>query len=49
MARVLLIQPHEDLTKEYKRSRINTPINLIIIGTAIEDSTRLRFMIEILI
>ena len=42
MARVLLVQPHEDRTNEYNRRRINTPINLIVVGTAIEDKHEVK-------
>jgi len=38
MARVLLVEPDDDLKEEeFKRERINTPINLVYLATAIED------------
>jgi anaerobic magnesium-protoporphyrin IX monomethyl ester cyclase len=38
MARVLLVEPDDDLKqKEFERERINTPINLVYLATAIED------------
>jgi radical SAM superfamily enzyme YgiQ (UPF0313 family) len=42
MAKVLLVQPHEDLTKKYERARTNTPITLIILGTAIKNKHEVK-------
>ncbi|MFH1607959.1 MAG: radical SAM protein [archaeon] len=43
MARVLLIEPHDDLkNNEFRRERINTPINLVYLGTAIEDKHEVK-------
>lgn len=43
MAKVLLVQPNDDLkNQEFKRERINTPINLIYLATAIEDKHQVK-------
>ncbi len=43
MAKVLLIEPNDDLkNKDFKRERINTPINLIYLATAIEDKHQVK-------
>jgi radical SAM superfamily enzyme YgiQ (UPF0313 family) len=43
MAKVLLVEPNDDLKKqEFKRGRINTPINLIYLATAIEEKHQVK-------
>lgn len=43
MARVLLVEPNDDLkNQEFKRERINNPINLIYLATAIEDKHQVK-------
>jgi len=43
MAKILLVEPHDDLKKkEFKIERINTPINLVYLATAIEDKHQVK-------
>lgn len=43
MAKVLLVEPNDDLkNKEFKRERINTPINLTYLATVIEDKHEVK-------
>ncbi len=43
MAKILLIEPNDDLkNKDFMKDRINTPINLVCLGTAIEDKHKVK-------